>query len=186
MSTFLADARELLRLRAALGGLGEVPPPASSALADVASFAAALGIPYRVDAADAEASTALLLGGLEAELQALCFALATRRKAQAASDAALGVASLETEFLTLCRAMAIPPPRADAAAAHPEKVLAQVSGGGGRVAWEQARWSVGASRVGGKCVRSIMVGTWRGVTERAGRVCPKGVWTVPRVEEVGG
>jgi hypothetical protein len=123
-------AQHLLATRAALGGLGEVPPlPPSPSAADAHHFAAALGFPYALEAAASEDDrVAALLDFMASELQSLRLALAVQRREARAAEALARSASLETELHSLLRALSIPPLRGDVAATHPEKVLAQVRG----------------------------------------------------------
>ena len=67
-----------------------------------------------------------MLDFLASEVQALRLALSHKHKAAAAASKVPRGSSLEAEFSSLCRSLSIPPVRADLAAAHPEKVLAQV------------------------------------------------------------
>ena len=126
----------ILAARAALGGLGEVPPLAPAAgLPEALQFAASLGLPYTLGAGEEE-RTAAVVDFLASELQALRFALAAQRREARAAEALARSASLETELHSLLRALSIPALRGDAASTHPEKVLAQVRAWGGT----GARW----------------------------------------------
>ena len=121
----------ILAARAALGGLGEVPPLAPAAgLPEALQFAASLGLPYTLGAGEEE-RTAAVVDFLASELQALRFALAAQRREARAAEALARSASLETELHSLLRALSIPALRGDAASTHPEKVLAQVRAWGG-------------------------------------------------------
>ena len=124
MPELLNTSRELVRARVALGVDGVPPLPDAASPGEVTAFASSVGCAYHLS--DGEANPALLLDALAVELEALRFALAMHRKALKARAASAGSASLESELLSLCRAMSIPPPRGDVASAHPEKVLAQV------------------------------------------------------------
>ena len=118
-----ALAVQINAARGALGGLTELPPLCVPATArGVAALASSAGCPYAATSTDPLA----VLDALAAELQALRMGLAAKVKAAVAARKLTSAASLEIELTGLCRAMSVPPPRAELIAEHPDKVLAMV------------------------------------------------------------